>query len=176
MKNKTSALLALTAAVGLVSSAYAADEATGNATVKYHSDGGYDSSSSGSQTDAAGTTTSVKNKADVSVDSKGKTTRKVKHHATKDPKGLGNKKTSDTDAKYQEKDNGGYKASSTTTNTDAAGTNTTSKMTKDVDVDSKGNVTNTETTKTTTDPKGMMNKTTENHTTKTVNGEVVEDK
>jgi hypothetical protein len=93
-----------------------------------------------------------------------------------------------TKTSYQATQNGGYDKTDTTTSTDANGTTVTHKATKSVNVDSKGNTKTTVKIKDKTDPKGLMNATTnetrntstvdqngtETTHTKTVNGTTVE--
>jgi len=176
MKNVI-AMLAATAAVGLATSAYAADETSqAKASVNYKDNGGYDSSRNAENTDANGTTTTSSEKVDVDVDSKGLVKKTVKTSDTTDPKGLMNKKTDNSKTVYEEKDNGGYKQTTTRTHKDANGTNVSYKTVTDVDVDKDGNVTTTAKTEKTVDPKGLFNKKTTSETTKTVNGQVVDEK
>ena len=92
--------------------------------------------------------------------------------------------------KIEKKDDGSYKETSKTSNTDAAGTTMSAERKVDVDVDSDGTMDKTVKTQVVTDPKGLMNKETEKtkdteklkadgtvETThkKTVNGKKVED-
>ncbi len=95
-----------------------------------------------------------------------------------------------TESSYTAKDNGGFTAKEKTENTDAAGTATEHTATKKVDIDSNGNKETTVDVKSTTDPKGLMNKTStevkdktivkdgqvKHHHKKVVNGKTVEDK
>lgn len=64
-----------------------------------------------------------------------------------------------TETSYDAKDNGGYTAKEKTEHTDASGTTVKHTATKKVDVDSKGNKETTVDVKSSTDPKGLMNKT-----------------
>ena len=95
-----------------------------------------------------------------------------------------------SDTSYQQKDDGSYTAKEKTESTDAAGTTVEHTATKKVDVDSNGNKTTSVDIKNSTDPKGLMNKTStevknkavekdgESKYThkKIVNGKTVEDK
>jgi hypothetical protein len=56
-----------------------------------------------SSTDAKGTTTKTQNSTDVSVDKKGNKTAVIKSKTTKDPKGLMNKTTSESEQVIEEK-------------------------------------------------------------------------
>jgi hypothetical protein len=94
-----------------------------------------------------------------------------------------------TESSVQTKDNGGYVEKNSTTSTDAAGTTHEQDKTKKVTVDSNGNKTSKVDIQTSTDPKGLFNKTTtetKDTTTeknggvsydhaKTVNGKTVEE-
>jgi hypothetical protein len=96
---------------------------------------------------------------------------------------------STTDTSYDAKDNGGYVAKEKSETTDAAGTTTKHTAKKSVSVDDKGNKSTTVKIKSSTDPKGLMNKTTTETTNtaketedgtkyshkKTVNGKTVEE-
>jgi hypothetical protein len=64
-----------------------------------------------------------------------------------------------TETNYEAKDNGGYTAKEKAESTDANGTTTERVTSKKVDVDSNGNKETTVETKSSTDPKGMFNKT-----------------
>lgn len=64
-----------------------------------------------------------------------------------------------TSTSYDAKDNGGYVAKEKTESTDAAGTTVKHDTTKKVDIDSNGNKTTKVDIKSSTDPKGLMNKT-----------------
>jgi len=176
MKN-TFALLAVTAAIGLASSAYAADEnAEVKSSVDYKKNGGYEATRSSEEKTAGGTTTTSKTTVDVDVDGSGKIDKEVKAETATDPKGLLNKKTDTSKTEIEEKARGGYKQVTTTKHKDADGTNVTYKTTTDVDVDNNGNVTTTAKTEKTVDPKGLMNADKTTTTTKSVNGEVVSKK
>ena len=59
--------------------------------------------------------------------------------------------------KVDHKDNGGYESTSVSKETNDEGTNRKSKTTVDVDVDNDGTVSKTVESKTTTDPKGLLN-------------------
>jgi hypothetical protein len=69
------------------------------------------------------------------------------------------KETYKSETKIEKDAKGNYDAKNTVSKTDAAGTTTTSEKKVDVDVDSNGNVEKVVKTKETTDPKGLMNKT-----------------
>jgi opacity protein-like surface antigen len=173
--NKLLAMLAATAAVGLASSAYAADEATeAKSKVEYKDDGGYDAKRSSKHTTPEGTTHKHESKVDVDVDSKGQVSKEVKNKVSTDPKGPLNKKTDVVKTDVEEKDSGGYKQKTTRKHTDAEGTNVTSKVKTDVEVDAEGNVIENTKTESTVDPKGLLNKTTTTNKTKAVNGQIVE--
>jgi hypothetical protein len=174
MKN-TFAILAATAAVGMASSAYSAEESTKDkSSMEYKKNGGYDSKRTTEHTTEGGTTHSSETKVDVDIDSKGNVDKVIKTESATDPKGLMNKKDDTSETKIEEKSRGGYKQTTTRKHTDAEGTNTTYKTVTDVDVDGSGNVTSTATTEKTVDPKGLMNETTTKNKTKAVNGRVVE--
>ena len=174
MKNIT-AILVATAAMGLATSAYAADEsAQAKSKVEYKKNGGYESTRSADHTTAGGTTHTSESNVSVDVDSQGRIDKEVKSESVTDPKGLMNKKKDTSETEIEEKARGGYKQTTTRKHTDAEGTNTTYKTVTDVDVDADGNVTSTATTEKTVDPKGLMNETTSKSKTKTVNGQVVE--
>jgi len=93
-----------------------------------------------------------------------------------------------SESTYTPSSNGGYESKDTIEHTDANGTTIDRKAEKKVDVDSKGNKETIVNIKTTTDPKGLMNKSSteiENKAVekdgkseyshkKTVNGDVVE--
>jgi hypothetical protein len=100
------------------------------------------------------------------------------------------KETYKSTTKVEKDSQGNYDAKSKTTATNAAGTTTSTEKKVDVDVDSNGNIDKTVKTEESTDPKGLMNKTTvktkDTETTnkngtvdathkKTVNGKTVED-
>jgi len=96
--------------------------------------------------------------------------------------------TTKSESTYTPSSNGGYESKDTVEHTDANGTTTSRKAEEKVDVDSKGNKETKVDIKSTTDPKGLMNKsTTEIENTavekngkteythkKTVDGDVVE--
>ncbi|MFY9288248.1 MAG: hypothetical protein WAO98_07070 [Alphaproteobacteria bacterium] len=73
--------------------------------------------------------------------------------------------SSETEVKYQAKDNGGFKAEEKSTAVDAAGTKVENKAEKSVDVDADGSKETKVQVKHSTDPKGLFNKS----TTETVN-------
>lgn len=157
---------------------YAADEsATTKSSTDYKKNGGYSTSSSSSDTTAGGTTSETSNsKEDVDVDSSGKVKQHIESKSTVDPKGLMNKKTSESDTTVEEKDNGGYQEKREKESTNKAGTDYSNKSTTDVDVDSSGNVITTKERKETVDPKGLMNKKTTKTKIKEKNGQVIEEK
>ena len=169
--------LASTAAVGLASSAFAANATAENkSNVELKKNGGYEATNSSERTTAAGTKHEMKEKIDVDVDSKGQHKESAKAESSTDPKGLMNAKTDTTKASYKDKDNGGYKHTRTDKHTDAAGTDVKTTTTTDVDVDSSKNATATVKTEKTVDPKGLMNKKTTTTKAKAVNGVVTEEK
>ena len=174
MKN-TFSLLAVTAAVSLATSAFAASEsAEVKSTMENKKNGGYESTRTSDQTMRDGTKVSGESKVDVDIDSDGKVDKTVNNETIKDPKGMLNKKKDMNETEYEEKANGGYKQTTTSKHTDADGTNVTLVTTTDVDVDSSGKVTSVAKTEKTVDPKGLMNKETTTDKTKTVNGKVVD--
>jgi hypothetical protein len=83
--------------------------------------------------------------------------------------------SSDTETKMERKDDGGYKAETTSKSEDSAGTASKSEKKVELDVDSKGNTEKTVTTEDSTDPKGLFNKkkTTTKDTVKHKNGKTV---
>ena len=174
MKNTLSILLS-TAAIAVASSAFAAD-AEVKSKVEYKKNGGYETTRDVDSTNASGTKVTSNSDVDVSVDSKGLIERTDKSESKSDAKGLMNAKKTKTKTHYEEKADGGYDAESKTTSTNAAGANVTSKTTKDVDVDARGNVSATDTVKKTVDPKGLLNSKTSTDKVKTVNGTVVDQK
>lgn len=173
MKNMF-AVLAATAAVGLASSSYAADEtAQDKAKMEYKKNGGYVATRS-SEHSTDDTTRSSDSKVDVDVDSNGNVEKTIKSESTTDPKGMMNKKKDTSKTEIEEKANGGYKQTTVRKHTDANGTDTYYKTVTDVEVDNDGNVTSTATSEKTNDPKGWWNETKTTSKTKTVNGRVVE--
>lgn len=95
-------LLASAAAVAFITPAIAAEKESYKSETKVEKDskGNYEAKTSATQTDAAGTTTSVEKKVDTDVDSKGNADTTVKTETVTDPKGLMNKttvKTKDTE-------------------------------------------------------------------------------
>lgn len=93
--NKMVVLLASAASVAFVAPVFAADKETFKSETKIEKDskGNYNSKSSTSTTDAAGTTSSMEKKVSVDVDSDGSREKTVKTEETTDPKGLMNKTT-----------------------------------------------------------------------------------
>lgn len=75
---------------------------------------------------------------------------------------------SSSDTSYDAKDNGGYVAKEKSETTDANGTTIKHATTKKVDLDSNGNKTTKVNIKSSTDPKGLMNKSTTETTNKAV--------
>ena len=176
MKN-TLACLTATTILAMTGAAFAADEMTkGETNVKYKDNGGYESTQKSKQKNADGTTTQTEANVDVDVDSDGNVSKTVKTENSTDAEGLGNAKSNSTKTEVEEKSHGGYKESSTVKKKDADGTNVTTQKTVDVDVDAKGNVTETVKTEKVVDPEGLMNKEKSVSKTKTVNGRVVEKK
>jgi hypothetical protein len=174
MKKKF-ALLAATAAFGLATSAYAADDsAQTKSNVEYKNNGGYEASRSAERTTTDGTTNASESKVDVSVDSNGNATKTEQTETSTDPKGLMNKKEDQNKTKFSEKENGGYTQTTTSKHKDADGTDVTLTTTTDVDIDKDGNVVTSAKTKKTVDPKGLFNSKTTTTKTKTINGRVVE--
>jgi len=172
---KASAFLPLVTVLAMSTYAYAADESDKSST-ETKKNGGYESTTTSQGTTDAGTYNSTKTTDNVDVDSKGNVTRKYKTKSVEDPKGLMNKKTSTGEITYQDKDNGGYKKTVDEKSTNAAGTNYSHSSKTNVDVDAQGNVTTTKKTENTVDPKGFTNpSTTTTTSSKTVNGEVVEE-
>ena len=176
MKNLL-AILTTTAAVGLASSAYAADaSAEHKSNVEMKKNGGYEATNSAERITSAGTKQEMKEKVDVDVDSKGMHKETAKSETVTDAKGLGNAKKDTSKATYEDKSNGGYKQTKTDKHTDANGANVKTTTTTDVDVDSDKNATAVVKTEKTVDPKGLMNKKTTTTKAKAVNGTVVEQK
>jgi hypothetical protein len=170
----TFTLLATTAMLSLASGAFAADESSQvKSKVDYKKDGGYESTRTTEQTTAAGTEKTSKTKVDVDVDANGNVDKTVKKETVNDPKGMMNKTEENSETRIEEKDNGGYKQTTTRKHKDANGTSTTYKTVTDVNVNAAGNVTSTATTEKTVDPKGLMNETTTKSKTKAVNGKTV---
>lgn len=170
-------ILASTAAVGLASSAFAANATAENkSSVEYKKNGGYEATATSEHTTAKGTAHEASEKVDVDVDSKGLRKETVKADSSTDPKGLLNAKKDTTKASYKDKDNGGYKQTKTDRHSDAAGTDTKVETTTDVDVDANNNATAVVKTEKTVDPKGLLNKKTTTNKAKAVNGVVVEQK
>lgn len=168
-------LLAATTAISLAGSAYAADEsAKVKSDMEYKKNGGYEASRSAERTNASGTKHKSEAKVDVDVDSDGKTDKTVKSESSSDPKGLWNKKTNTSKTEVEDKERGGYKATTKNEHADRDGTSHKTEKKTDVDVDSDGDVTTTTTTEKTSNPKGLMNETTTKTKTKSVNGRVVE--
>lgn len=173
MKNVLT-LLAATAAVGLASSAFAADEsAQVKSKVDYKKNGGYEATRSSEHT-TGNTTHATESKVDLSVDSDGKAEKTIKAESSTDPKGLMNKKKDTSETKIEEKERGGYKQTTTRKHSDKDGTSTTVKATTDTNVDKDGNVKTTAETEKTVDPKGLLNETTTKTKVKAENGKVVE--
>jgi len=169
--------LAATTAIGLTANAYAADStAQADTKVDYKKNGGYDASSTAEQTNADGTKKVAKKSADVNVDSKGNLDETVKSETSSDAKGLMNAKKDTAKTTYKDKSNGGYKKTTTKAHVDHAGTDTKTENSTDVDVDSNGKTTEVDKTTNTTDPKGLMNKTSTTTKVKKVDGQVVEEK
>lgn len=176
MKHSLTMLLA-TAAMGLATSAYAADEsAQVKSKVDYKKDGGYESNRTAEKTTANGTAVKSESNVDVDVDTKGRVDKTVKVENSTDPKGLMNAKKDKSETHIEDKARGGYKQTTVRTSTDASGTDVTYKTTTDVDVDASGNVTTTATTEKTVDPKGLLNEKSSSTKVKSVNGKVVEEK
>lgn len=170
-------LLATTATLALATSAFAANEAAENkSSVEYKKDGGYEAKAASEKVNAAGTKTATESKVDVDVKNDGRVSKTTKTETTTDAKGLMNEKKDVQKTKLEEKKDGGYKETATSTHTDAEGTNVKAKATTEVDVNAAGDVTKTQKVEKTVDPKGLMNKETTTTTTKEVNGNVVEKK
>ena len=166
--------LVSTAAIGLASLGYAADEsATTSTTMESKTNGGYEATSKSSEETPDGTDKSTSTKVNVDVNSNGKVDKTVKTESVTDPKGMWNKKTDKSESRIQEKSNGGYKQTTIIQHTDRSGTDTYYTTVTDVNVDSNGNVTSTVNSEKTTKPKGWFNKTVASSKTKTVNGTVV---
>lgn len=83
----------------------------------------------------------------------------------------GTKDSYKTESTIKSDAEGNYKEKDKTTATDAEGTTTKFEKNANVDVDSKGNIEKTTTTKEVTDPKGLYNK----HTVTTSNKETIKD-
>jgi hypothetical protein len=168
--------LAVTTALAVAAGSYAADEsADTKSNLEYKENGGYKASVTTEKTTPEGTAISSKTKKNVDVDADGKTTSTMRSSSVEDPTGLRNKKIHTGELDYRDKDNGGYKKSVTSTDTDAAGSNTSTSQKTNVDVDAAGNKTITEESTRVIDPPGLMNKTQTVTKSKTVNGVVVED-
>ena len=138
--------------------------------------GGYEASAYTQSTDDAGTTTTTERDVNVNVDSQGNIDKTVKAESSTDPKGLMNEKTNTAKTEIEDKLRGGYKQTTISKHTDAAGTDVTIKNITDVSVDRQGNVTMVVKSEKTIDPKGLFNEKTTTSMVKTVNGKIVDQK
>jgi hypothetical protein len=169
------ALMAATTALGLASSAYAADPSMEtNAEIEYKNNGGYESTRDSKSVDAQGTKVTSESDVDVDVDSQGNITKTLKSETVTDPRGLMNKQTDNGKTVFEEKANGGYVQTTTRSHVNKDGTNVTYRTVTDVDVQANGNVATTARTDKTVDPKGLFNSKTTSSMTKSINGQMVE--
>lgn len=167
----TFAILATTAAMSIAASAHATDaSAEAKSDIEYKDNGGYEAKISSESKDANGTVKTVKATEDYDVDSDGLGSRTTEKTAVTDPEGLFNKSKNTSKTEVERKDNGGYEKTTTEKSTNADGTNVTTEVNTDVDVNDDGSVKANTTTEKTVDPKGLMNKTTTTIKSKAVNG------
>lgn len=172
---KKFAIVAALTALSVSSAALAADEsAEVKSKIDYKKNGGYESTITSEKKGPDGTVMKSTTDVDVSVDSKGRVSEEIDSKSTMDPEGLGNKKESITKVESKEKAGGGYEETKIQKNTDAAGTNVTTKVEKEVEHKRDGTVVETTEVKKTVDPKGLMNKETTTIKTKKVDGVVTE--
>ncbi len=136
--------------------------------------GGYESVRSSTQTQPDGTKQTTETTVDRDVKSNGSSSINATTTVSTDPRGAMNEQQAKKETSIEEKPRGGYKETNEQKQTDAAGTNVTTKTTTDVDVDHAGNVTRTVKSEKTVDPKGLMNKETVTDEVKSVNGQVVD--
>lgn len=145
-----------------------------NNTTEYEArdNGGYHVNSKSDLTTQGGTVKTGDHTVDVKVDDDGRVTKNIKTESSQDAKGLMNEKNQTKEVEYKEKKDGGYVEKTITNQRNADGTNVKSEVKTDVEIRDDGSRETTTTRTKTTDPKGLMNKTTEK--TKTVNGRVVD--
>jgi hypothetical protein len=208
-------LLTSTAIIALSTPAFSADKEMYQTTTKIEKDaiGNFSEKSNTTKTEMDGTANSYEKNINITVDDKGNKDKTVTTETMSDPKGLGNKHvtmTKDTetskdgavsstheatvngksvksDSSFETNANGSYERNDMISRTDAAGTTRSSEQNTSMKVNSKGDTKKTVTSESSTDPKGLGNKTsvkvtdTEKTTTegtaitheKTVNGDVV---
>ncbi len=182
-------LLTSTAIIALSVPALAADKETYQTNTKIEKDtkGNFSEVSKTSKIEIDGTSNSFEKNVKISVDDQGNSDKTVTTEAMSDPKGLGNKHittTKDTetskygqvtstheanvngksvtsDSSFEKDADGNYERKDTITRTDAAGTTRSAEKSVSVEVDDKGNAKKTVISKTSTDPKGLGNKTSE---------------
>ena len=142
-------------------------------------DGTVKKSSSEETVDAAGT--KVKSNLDEKSKVKSDGTRKTSSvlSSTTDPKGLGNKTTAKRTINSTEDGRGSFDRNTESTSVDAAGTAHKKTVERSVDQKSDGTAKSTHKEKVVNDPKGLMNKTTEETertVTRDADGNVITDK
>ena len=140
--------------------------------------------------DSKGNKTSDTNEVKIKVDANGNYEKTIESKATNDPKGLFNKSTIES-SKTIKNDKDGYEDSnSTETKNGVTGTKTTKESSVESKTNKAGDFEKTTETNVSTDPKGLMNKSSVKTTdtmekkngqkkynyTKEVNGRTVEDK
>lgn len=180
-------LLASTAFMALSAPAFAADKEMyqTNTTIEKDAYGNFNEKSNTTKTEMDGTSSSFEKNVSIEVDGDGNSNKTVTTEAVTDPEGLGNKHvttTKDTETKkdgkisstheatvngksvksdrsFQKDANGNYERHDTITRIDAAGTIRSSEKNVSMKVDSRGNTKKVSTSESSTDPKGLGNKT-----------------
>jgi hypothetical protein len=182
-------LLVTTAMIALGSPAFAADKETYESSTKIEKEknGNFSEKSKTSKTLMDGTFNSFEKNVDIKVDSKGNIDKTITTEQVVDAKGMGNKhitKTKDTetrkdgktsftheasvdgkkvtsDSNFEKDANGNYERKDTITRTDAAGTTRSTEKEETLKMGANGTMEKTTTVESSTDPKGLGNKTTE---------------
>lgn len=141
-------------------------------TTEYKDNGGYTTTTNKAKVDAQGTEVKAKSKVDVDVNDDGSTTKTTKQEHIADPRGTMNERANTTETKVEQKVDG-YSRETRNSKSNAAGTSTLTKESRDVKVDAHGNVTETTKTDKVVDPKGLMNRESTTREETRVNGELI---
>jgi hypothetical protein len=188
---KSLMLLSAATSIALAAPAFAKEKTAASVETKVvkEDDGGYTKTVKKKTLDATGTTVTDTTKTKVKVDNQGNTEKTVEVEHSTDPKGLLNKTTvKSKNVVKEESGDGSYEKTVEQKNTDAAGTKTATSSKTEVEVNNDGTVEKRTTAEASTDPKGLMNKssvettdavkegngTTEVEHNKKVDGETVE--
>ncbi len=190
--NRTLMLLTAATSISLASSALYAEPLSMKTKTQTERDydGNYVTKTSVEGEDSQGTSTSETSEVKVKVNQDGSYSKVTEEESTKDPKGLMNKtvvksttEVKSNKAEYEDKN-------SKQTKNGLTGTKTNKESSLEIKSDSEGNVEQTTKTESSTDPKGLMNKSITKtsdkiekndgkgkyHYVKEVNGKTIEDK